>query len=106
MTVKIMMHAATVLSPVTLAYRQKRRPALAACFATLACGRIRQPHKPWPVGSSGSPRFIMPLPAADHGLWAHQAASFDSYTASPDYPMHISEQAAGDNQFKVGVKWH
>eukprot|EP00891_Asterochloris_glomerata_P009043 jgi/Astpho2/9043/Aster-x1561 len=37
----------------------------------------------------------------DHGLWAHQAASFDSYTASPDYPMHISEQAAGDNQFKL-----
>ncbi len=62
-------------------------------------------HRKPPVAASGSPCLITLLPAADHGLWAHQAASFDSYTASPDYPMRISEQAAGDNQFKVGVTW-
>ena len=94
------MHATTVWSPLSC-----RAPPVGSTGRQLwqhalpqdmACGRIRKSLLD----------KAMVLLAADHGLWAHQAASFDSYTASPDYPMRISEQAAGDNQFKVGLTWH
>ena len=101
------MHAETVSShlccrppPVCRTGSQLEQPALPQ---NVACGRIWPAHDTWSVGALVSPYLMMLLLAADHGLWAHQAASFDSYTASPEYPMRVSERAAGDNQFKVGV---
>ena len=35
--------------------------------------------------------------AADHGLYAHQTPTFDSYAASQDFPMHITENSTKDS---------
>ena len=39
---------------------------------------------------------------ADHGLYAHQTPTFDSYTASQDFPMHITEHSTSSSYKLVG----
>ena len=39
---------------------------------------------------------------ADHGLYAHQTPTFDSYTASQDFPMHITEHSTSNSYKLVG----
>lgn len=38
----------------------------------------------------------------DHGLYAHQTPTFDSYTASQDFPMHIAEHSTSSSYKLVG----
>lgn len=38
----------------------------------------------------------------DHGLYAHQTPTFDSYTASQDFPMHITEHSTSSSYKLVG----
>ncbi|DBA95205.1 TPA: hypothetical protein ACH3X3_013107 [Trebouxia sp. C0006] len=38
----------------------------------------------------------------DHGLYAHQTPTFDSYTASQDFPMHITEHSTSNSYKLVG----
>lgn len=39
---------------------------------------------------------------ADHGLYAHQTPTFDSYTASQEFPMHITEESTNSSYKLVG----
>jgi hypothetical protein len=39
---------------------------------------------------------------ADHGLYAHQTPTFDSYAASQDFPMHITEHSISSSYKIVG----
>ena len=39
---------------------------------------------------------------ADHGLYAHQTPTFDSYTASQEFPMHITEHSTSSSYKLVG----
>ena len=39
---------------------------------------------------------------ADHGLYAHQTPTFDSYTASHEFPMHITEHSSSSSYKLVG----
>ncbi|KAL0031373.1 hypothetical protein WJX79_007208 [Trebouxia sp. C0005] len=46
----------------------------------------------------------------DHGLYAHQTPTFDSYAASKDFPMHITEHSTSSSYKIVGesptmVRW-
>lgn len=48
------------------------------------------------------PKLIGDLPCADHGLYAHQTPTFDSYTASQEFPMHITEDSTHSSYKLVG----
>lgn len=39
---------------------------------------------------------------ADHGLYAHQTPTFDSFTASQEFPMHITEHSTSSSYKIVG----
>ena len=39
---------------------------------------------------------------ADHGLYAHQTPTFDSYAASQEFPMHITEHSNSSSYKLVG----
>ena len=42
------------------------------------------------------------LACADHGLYAHQTPTFDSFSASQEFPMHITEHSTSSSYKLVG----